>query len=80
MRRPRAKYIKVNAAQCVHCKEILISWYRHDFKECSCGKGMVDGGFDYVRRWVGMRDLPLYWKREPKPDANKETSKTKQTK
>ena len=39
-----------NAAQCAHCKDIIDSKYRHDFKSCKCGKISVDGGFDYIKR------------------------------
>lgn len=41
-----------NSAQCLNCGYILISVFRHDFKECSCKNLFVDGGFDYIRRGV----------------------------
>ena len=32
------------------CKEVLFSWYRHHFNECSCeNRVFVDGGIDYLR-------------------------------
>lgn len=49
-----------NAAKCLLCGEILQSKHRHDYRTCSCGNLMVDGGLDYVRRgfktnqWVDM--------------------------
>jgi hypothetical protein len=39
-----------NKAQCVLCKDIIESTYRHDFVECKCGAIFVDGGKDYLRR------------------------------
>ncbi len=45
-----------NAAQCLHCKDIIESKHRHDFVKCSCFKNKetehgicVDGGLDYLR-------------------------------
>lgn len=39
-----------NKIQCNHCKDIVESTYRHDFKYCSCNKVAVDGGRDYLKR------------------------------
>ena len=39
-----------NAIRCNFCGEIIESKYRHDYKECSCGRVAVDGGKDYLRR------------------------------
>lgn len=39
-----------NQAQFIHCGDSIWSSHRHDYKECSCGKLMVDGGMDYIRR------------------------------
>lgn len=44
-----------NAARCLDCDMVLVSWFRHDYKECPCGNLMVDGGNDYVRR--GFKNL-----------------------
>lgn len=44
--------IELNALQCDECKDVLMSLTRHDYKTCSCGKCMVDGGVDYLRRNV----------------------------
>lgn len=43
------KIIK-NAVQCLKCKDIIESKYRHDYVTCSCGNVSVDGGTDYLRR------------------------------
>jgi len=34
---------------CPDCKEVIYSVNRHDYRKCSCGKCMVDGGRDYFR-------------------------------
>ena len=40
--------------QCLQCKEILVSNFRHDYVTCYCTNNtMVDGGYDY-RRYGGM--------------------------
>ena len=39
-----------NAARCLDCDIVLVSWHRHDYKECACGNLMVDGGNSYFRR------------------------------
>jgi len=42
--------IILNRVQCKECKEILTSYYGHDYKTCSCpNKTMVDGGNNYQR-------------------------------
>ena len=38
-----------NRAQCPTCNELVESLYRHDYRVCSCGKTMVDGGREYLR-------------------------------
>lgn len=35
-----------NAIQCRNCLDCIESKYRHDYKECSCGKVAIDGGLD----------------------------------
>ena len=42
--------ITKNVAQCLLCRSIIESSYRHDFKTCSCGNLSVDGGKDYLKR------------------------------
>lgn len=43
-----------NRVECGACHEIIESIYQHDYRVCSCGKTMVDGGQGnaYVR-WGG---------------------------
>ena len=51
-----------NALKCKTCGDVIESFYRHDFKRCSCGKTFVDGGHDYLRRggWpADIEDLSL---------------------
>lgn len=50
--------IKVNAAKCLSCNQIIQSVHRHDFVRCECGNIFVDGGTDYIRR--GIRDISMY--------------------
>jgi hypothetical protein len=53
-----------NRIQCVHCKDIIISHHRHDYKHCSCGTVSVDGGRDYLLRGFNRKtdyiELSLY--------------------
>jgi len=51
-----------NAAECPLCHEIIESTHRHDFKRCSCGNIVVDGGLDYLKRM--WRDQPPIEKSE----------------
>ena len=44
------KVIVVNKAKCLGCNTVVISKYRHDYRKCSCGALVVDGGTDYLRR------------------------------
>lgn len=39
-----------NAIQCLTCNDIAVSYHRHDYKPCKCGKVAADGGLDYLRR------------------------------
>lgn len=48
--RPLKEIVLRNAARCNGCGEVLESVHRHDFRTCSCGGLMVDGGKDYIRR------------------------------
>jgi hypothetical protein len=45
----RAPY-KLNRAMCRRCRDVIESFYRHDFKTCRCGSIGVDGGYEYPRR------------------------------
>ena len=46
------EYYKIlsNKAQCLICKDIIESKYRHDFVRCTCKNISVDGGRDYIKR------------------------------
>jgi len=43
------KYRYQTGVSCPKCKEIIYSVYRHDYRHCSCGRCMIDGGKDYIR-------------------------------
>jgi hypothetical protein len=43
------KYRYQTGILCPKCKEIIYSTYRHDYRHCSCGRCMIDGGKDYVK-------------------------------
>jgi len=46
-----------NRIRCRFCGDIVESKYRHDFKSCSCGRVVVDGGRDYLRRgYIDSKD------------------------
>lgn len=54
----------VNRAQCLLCKDIIISKHQHDFVTCKCGSVSTDGGEAYLRRSAkrleDIKDLSLY--------------------
>lgn len=39
-----------NRVKCLRCGDIIESFHRHDFKQCSCKTVAVDGGKDYLKR------------------------------
>ena len=39
-----------NAIRCNICGDEIESKHRHDYVQCKCGAGAVDGGHDYLRR------------------------------
>lgn len=41
--------MEITYGKCKHCGEIIFSFNRHDYKTCTCGKAMIDGGLDYIR-------------------------------
>jgi len=43
------KYRYQTGIYCPKCKEIIYSVYRHDYRRCSCGRCMIDGGKDYIK-------------------------------
>lgn len=42
--------IIVNRIQCLNCKDIITSRYRHDYVSCKCRNVAVDGGYSYLKR------------------------------
>lgn len=42
--------IRINAAKCNKCQDVICSDNRHDFKTCKCGNLSVDGGSWYAKR------------------------------
>lgn len=56
------KYQAVNARKCNDCGDVIISWHRHDFVYCRCGKNFTDGGFDYTHCTTNTTAVPLYLK------------------
>lgn len=46
-----------NSVECLSCGEVLVTRYRHDFKQCSCDNGtFIDGGRSLFSR-LGGKDL-----------------------
>lgn len=43
------KHLIYNAVYCNLCDDTIQSYHTHDFKHCSCGNAMVDGGLEYER-------------------------------
>lgn len=41
--------VKVTAARCKTCKDIIYSRARRDYRTCSCGDTGIDGGFDCIK-------------------------------
>lgn len=67
----RRKYytgdILVNAVKCLKCGDTIRSNHRHDYKTCSCGNAMVDGGSWYARYgavddWNTIEKHTVYYK------------------
>lgn len=45
-----------NVIQCLRCRTVLVSNYRHDFQQCPCkNNAFIDGGYDYLR--YGAADM-----------------------
>ncbi len=43
------KTLFYNSVHCNLCGDNIQSYYGHDYKHCSCGNAMVDGGLNYAR-------------------------------
>jgi len=48
--------IYINGAVCKSCGDFIRSKNRHDYKQCSCGKVIVDGGSWYCKRGGEEKD------------------------
>jgi hypothetical protein len=47
-----------NAVKCLKCNKTIVSYNRHDYKECGCSnRAMVDGGTDYERYGAKVLDF-----------------------
>lgn len=58
---------------CVVCGDRLFSFYRHDFKYCSCKSTFVDGGREYLRYGYSPGYPPRmirYCKRDEAAESN----------
>lgn len=64
--------ITQNVIQCNHCKDVIVSCYRHDFKTCKCGTVSVDGGLDYLRRCFKNPDDYTDFSKSETVDVKKE--------
>lgn len=49
-----------NAAQCLHCGDVIESRYGHDFVQCMCGSTFVDGGVGRTDSICMRRGLVTY--------------------
>lgn len=58
---------KRNAAKCLFCGDELESTHRHDYRACSCGQLVVDGGLDYIRRGGNPELIEEMNEDEPEP-------------
>jgi len=48
--RASGKAIIRNSGYCAYCEDHVVSYHRHDYKSCACGRSAVDGGTSYLRR------------------------------
>lgn len=54
------KQLLVNSIQCNNCKDIITSYYTHDFKFCKCRGCSVDGGLFYQHLSGDYINLVIY--------------------
>lgn len=59
------------AIMCRQCGDVIRSFYRHDFKPCSCGAIYIDGGEDYFRTGGDINDILHPWTGLPYFDIEK---------
>lgn len=48
--------LTISAVQCPHCKDIIFSRARHDFRSCTCEKTSIDGGRSYLKLGFSASD------------------------
>lgn len=49
--------MKINTIKCLKCNEVIISYYRHNYKTCNCGESFIDGGTNYTRYNIDKSEL-----------------------
>lgn len=53
------KYRYQKGMYCPDCKDVIYSVMRHDYRHCSCGKCMVDGGKDYFKTNMAGKSVTI---------------------
>lgn len=53
------KYRYQKGMYCPDCKDVIYSVMRHDYRHCSCGKCMVDGGKDYFKTNMAGKSVKI---------------------
>lgn len=53
------KYRYQKGMYCPDCKDVIYSVMRHDYRHCSCGKCMVDGGKDYFKNNMVGKEVKI---------------------
>jgi len=53
------KYRYQKGMYCPDCKDVIYSVMRHDYRNCSCGKCMVDGGKDYFKTNMAGKSVKI---------------------
>lgn len=61
--------MKINAIQCLNCKDTIFSRARHDYRSCSCGNCSIDGGFDYIK--IGFKNEKNFIQKQIKLNVTK---------
>jgi len=56
---PQDNEIRIDAAQCPLCRDVLVSRWQHDLHGCSCGAIAIDGGQDYYRSLWTQPNRPI---------------------
>jgi len=53
------KYRYQKGMYCPDCKDVIYSVNRHDYRHCSCGRCMVDGGKDYFKTNMAGKEVKI---------------------